>query len=88
MSVLLWAYTDHQMRCRQCVGLVQPVTAASMAASVVVLSMAASVVMEQVVAFEIACVLREKFGGDSLEEVQAQLACHDRLARQKLGLTD
>ena len=44
--------------------------------------------MEQVVAFEIACVLREKFGGDSLEEVQAQLACHDRLARQKLGLTD
>ena len=29
--------------------------------------------MEQVVAFEIACVLREKFGGDSLEEVQAQL---------------
>ena len=49
---------------------------------------AASVVMEQVVAFEIACVLREKFGGDSLEEVQAQLACHDRLARQKLGLTD
>jgi chorismate synthase len=49
---------------------------------------AASVVMEQVVAFEIACVLREKFGGDSLEEVQAQLACHDQLARQKLGLTD
>ncbi len=32
---------------------------------------AASVVMENVVAFEIACALREKFGGDSLGEMRA-----------------
>ena len=47
------AYTVHQMRCRQCVGLVQPVTAASMAmaaSAAVALSISAAVKMEHPVA--------------------------------------
>lgn len=42
---------------------------------------AASVVMENVVAFEIARALREKFGGDSMVEVQQQYAKYLELAR-------
>jgi len=41
---------------------------------------AASVVAEHVVALEIARAFREKFGGDSLAEVQAQYAAYRRLA--------
>lgn len=43
---------------------------------------AASVVMESVVAFEIARALREKFGGDSVTEVRAQLEAYMELARK------
>jgi chorismate synthase len=43
---------------------------------------AASVVMENVVAFEIAVALREKFGGDSLLEMQQNHARYLDLARQ------
>ena len=42
---------------------------------------AASVVMENVVAFEIARSLREKFGGDSMREVAGQLALYLEMAR-------
>jgi len=42
---------------------------------------AASVVMEHVVAFEIACAMREKFGGDSLMEMRAQFDGYLTLAR-------
>ena len=51
--VLLWAYTVHQTRCRHCVGLVQPVTAASMAmaaSAAVALSISAAVKLEHPVA--------------------------------------
>jgi chorismate synthase len=43
---------------------------------------AASVVMENVVAFEIARSLREKFGGDSMTEVRDQFARYLELARR------
>lgn len=42
---------------------------------------AASVVLENVVAFEVARALREKFGGDSLVEVREQYAAYLALAR-------
>jgi chorismate synthase len=42
---------------------------------------AASVVMENVVAFEVATSLREKFGGDSMAEVRAQFEGYLELAR-------
>jgi chorismate synthase len=43
---------------------------------------AASVVVEQVVAFEIARALREKFGGDSLEEMRGQFEAYLAAARR------
>ena len=42
---------------------------------------AASVVAENVVALEIARALRQKFGGDSMEEVRAQLETYLEMAR-------
>lgn len=43
---------------------------------------AASVVVESVVAFELAAALVEKFGGDSVEELQARAALFEELARK------
>ena len=43
---------------------------------------AASVVAENVVALEIARAVRQKFGGDSMDEVQAQLEAYIRLASE------
>ena len=43
---------------------------------------AASVVAENVVALEIARAVRAKFGGDSMEEVSAQMETYLRLARE------
>jgi len=43
---------------------------------------AASVVMENVVAFEVAAALREKFGGDSMPELAAQYNIYLDLARR------
>lgn len=43
---------------------------------------AASVVMENVVAFEVAAALREKFGADSMPELHAQFNAYLDLARQ------
>lgn len=43
---------------------------------------AASVVLENVVAFEVGRALRTKFGGDSMREVQAQVAVFAKLARE------
>ena len=45
---------------------------------------AASCILENVVAFEIARAVVEKFGGDSLEEIQARLGLFYDLARKKL----
>ncbi|MGA2034737.1 MAG: chorismate synthase [Thermoguttaceae bacterium] len=47
---------------------------------------AASCILENVVAFEIACAVVEKFGGDSLEEIQAHWKLFYELARKKLGI--
>jgi chorismate synthase len=44
---------------------------------------AASVIVENVVAFEIASALVEKFGGDSLAEMQARFELFQKLARQR-----
>jgi chorismate synthase len=46
---------------------------------------AASCILENVVAFEIAAAVVEKFGGDSLEEIQARWKLFYELARKKLG---
>ncbi len=43
---------------------------------------AASVIVECVVAFEVACALVDKFGGDSIEEMQARWRLFHELARQ------
>lgn len=43
---------------------------------------AASVVMENVIAFEVAAAFRQKFGGDSMTEVQAQYDAYLTRARQ------
>ncbi len=48
---------------------------------------AASCIVENVVAFEIARAIVEKFGGDSLDEIQARWELFHRLARQKLKLS-
>ena len=45
---------------------------------------AASCILENVVAFEIARAVVEKFGGDSLEEIQARLRLFHEMARKKL----
>jgi chorismate synthase len=47
---------------------------------------AASCIVENVVAFEIARAMVDKFGGDSLEEMQARWETFHRLARKKLGI--
>ncbi len=44
---------------------------------------AASVIIEQVVAFEVARALIDKFGGDSIEEMKARWALFHQLARQR-----
>jgi len=44
---------------------------------------AASVIVENVVAFEVARAVVDKFGGDSLAEIQARWALFHELARQK-----
>jgi chorismate synthase len=44
---------------------------------------AASVIVENVVAFEVACALTEKFGNDSLEEMQARWKLFHDMARQR-----
>ncbi len=45
---------------------------------------AASVVLENVIAFEIAAALLEKFGGDSLEELKARLELFEETAKKRL----
>ena len=47
---------------------------------------ACSVIVENVVAFEIARAVMEKFGGDHIEEVQGRLELFYRLARKRLSL--
>lgn len=47
---------------------------------------AASCILENVVAFEVACALVDKFGGDSLEEMLARYKLFYELARKKLGM--
>ncbi len=44
---------------------------------------AASVIVENVVAFEIACAVVDKFGGDSLPEMKARYELYLRMAREK-----
>jgi chorismate synthase len=44
---------------------------------------AASVIVENVVAFEVACALVEKFGGDSLEEMKARHELFLKMARER-----
>jgi chorismate synthase len=44
---------------------------------------ACSVIIENVVAFEVAAALIDKFGGDSIEEMQARWRLYHELARQK-----
>ncbi len=46
---------------------------------------AASCILENVVAFEIARAMVDKFGGDSLEEMQARYSLFHELARKKLS---
>jgi chorismate synthase len=47
---------------------------------------AASCILENVVAFELAAAVVEKFGGDSLEEIAARWKLFYELARKKLGM--
>jgi chorismate synthase len=44
---------------------------------------AASVIVENVVAFEVACALVEKYGGDSVPEMKARHELFLKMARQK-----
>jgi chorismate synthase len=44
---------------------------------------AASVIVENVVAFEVARALVDKFGGDSLEEMKARYDLFQEMARQR-----
>jgi chorismate synthase len=46
---------------------------------------AAAVVLENVVGFEVARALRQKFGGDSMAEVRAQYDAYLALARRMLA---
>jgi len=46
---------------------------------------AASCIVENVVAFEVACALVDKFGGDSLAEMKARWEVFHRMAREKLS---
>lgn len=60
----------------------QPESASYERSDVCALS-AASVIVENVVAFEIAAALVEKFGGDSVEELLARLELFQNMARQR-----
>ena len=60
----------------------QPQTASYERSDVCAVS-AASVIVENVVAFEVAAALVEKFGGDSLAEMQDRWAAYLKLARQR-----
>ncbi|MGI9456172.1 MAG: chorismate synthase, partial [Aeoliella sp.] len=44
---------------------------------------AASVIVENVVAFEVACALVDKFGGDSLQEMLSRYEMYQQMAREK-----
>jgi len=44
---------------------------------------AASVIVENVVAFEVACALIDKFGGDSLTEMKARYDLFLKMARER-----
>lgn len=44
---------------------------------------AASVIIECVVAFEVACALVDKFGGDSLPEMKARYELFLKMARER-----
>jgi chorismate synthase len=44
---------------------------------------AASVIIENVVAFEMACALVDKFGGDSVPEMKARYELFLRMAREQ-----
>ena len=44
---------------------------------------AASVIVENVVAFEVAVALVDKFGGDSVEEMKARWDLYHQLARSR-----
>ena len=44
---------------------------------------AASVIVENVVAFEVACALIDKFGGDSLDEMKARYELFLNMARER-----
>jgi chorismate synthase len=44
---------------------------------------AASVIVENVVAFEVACALTDKFGGDSLPEMKARYELYLKMARER-----
>lgn len=44
---------------------------------------AASVIIENVVAFELACALVDKFGGDSLEEMKARVELFQKMSRKR-----
>jgi chorismate synthase len=44
---------------------------------------AASVIVENVVAFEVACALVDKFGGDSLPEMKARYELFLKMARER-----
>jgi chorismate synthase len=44
---------------------------------------AASVIVESVVAFEVAAALVDKFGGDSVEEMQARWRLYHEMARAR-----
>jgi chorismate synthase len=46
---------------------------------------AASCIVENVVAFEVARAMVDKFGGDSLAEMQARWRLFHEMARKKLG---
>ncbi|MGQ9563992.1 MAG: chorismate synthase [Thermogutta sp.] len=47
---------------------------------------AASVIVENVVAFEIAAAIVEKFGGDHVDEIRHRIELFERMSREKLGL--
>jgi len=61
----------------------QPETAAYERSDVCAIA-AASCIVENVVAFEVACALVDKFGGDSLAEMKARWDLFHRMAREKL----
>ena len=44
---------------------------------------AASVIVESVVAFEVACALVDKFGGDSVQEMKARFDLFQSMARER-----